>query len=159
MSLDSPNPEFDQAPRRTERAAFRYVRWDGRQRIDDLTADDVLAELSDDLLAESDLSAALARLLRRGMPGQSGRFDRMHGLNDLLRRLDAARSELLSRYQLSDVLSDIREELNEIVSAERRTVERKLASPADDKDADPALQKLASSIAQRRQEQLEALPE
>ena len=116
MTLDSPTPEFDQAPRRTERAPFRYVRWDGRQHIDDLTADDVLAELSDDLLAESDLSAALARLLRRGMPGQDGRFDGMRGLNDLLRRLDAARSDLLSRYQLSDVLSDIREELNEIVN-------------------------------------------
>ena len=34
MSLDSATPEFDQAPRRTERAPFRYVRWDGRQRID-----------------------------------------------------------------------------------------------------------------------------
>ena len=159
MSLDSTTPEFDQAPRRTERAPFRYVRWDGRQHIDDLTADDVLAELSDDLLAESDLSAALARLLRRGMPGQSGRFEGMRGLNDLLRRLDTARSDLLSRYQLSDVLSDIRQELDEIVGTERRTVERKLARPAADGAADLSLQQLASSLAQRRQEQLEALPE
>jgi uncharacterized protein with von Willebrand factor type A (vWA) domain len=159
MSLDSATPEFDQAPRRTERAPFRYVRWDGRQRIDDLTADDVLAELSDDLLAESDLGAALARLLRRGMPGQSGRFDGMRGLNDLLRRLDEAREDLLSRYQLNDVLSDIREELSEIVTTERRTVERRLASPADDALAEPALQELAASLARRRQEQLASLPE
>ena len=45
----------------TDRARpFRYLRWDGSQRLADLTADDVLAELSDDLLAESDLTAALA---------------------------------------------------------------------------------------------------
>ncbi len=161
MGLEAPDFEFDEAPRRTERAGFRYLRWDGSQRLDDLTADDVLAELSDDLLAESDLSAALARLLRRGMPGQSGRFDRMRGLNDLLRRLDGAREELLSRYQLSDVLSDIRQELNEIVAFERRAVERRLASPGQqgESPADPALQELAASLAERRQQQLEALPE
>jgi uncharacterized protein with von Willebrand factor type A (vWA) domain len=83
----------------------------------------------------------------------------MGGLNDLLRRLDAAREELLSRYQMSDVLSDIREELNEIVTTERRTVERRLTSPPDDAQADPSLQELAASLAQRRQDQLAALPE
>ena len=160
MTLPTPEFEFDQAPRRTERSGFRYVRWDGSQRLDDLSADDVLAELSDDLLAESDLSAALSRLLRRGMPGQAGRFDGMRGLNDLLRRLDAAREDLLSRYQLSDVLSDIREELNEIVTTERRAVERRLAPSGNEAEpADPSLQELAASLAERRQQQLEALPE
>jgi uncharacterized protein with von Willebrand factor type A (vWA) domain len=164
MSLDSSDFELPSSggepPRRTERWGFRYLRWDGSQRLDDFTADDVLSELSDDLLAESDLSAALARLMRRGITGQPGRFDRMRGLNDLLRRLGAAREDLLSRYQLSDVLSDIRQELDEIVVTERRAVERRLAAPGSvDKQPDPSLQQLAASLAQRRQEQLESLPE
>ena len=144
-------------PARTERGTFRYARWDGSQRLDDLSADDILAEMSDDLLAESDLNAALARLLNRGLRGEPGRFGKMSGLNDLLRRLGAAREDLLSRYQLNDVLSDIRQELDEIVASERRAVERRLAG--SDPAADAALQELASSLAERRQRQLEAMPE
>ncbi|MEX2548484.1 MAG: VWA domain-containing protein [Chloroflexota bacterium] len=150
-------PEFQRPPSRVERGSFRYARWDGSQRLDELSAHDVLAELSDDLLAESDLSAALARLLNRGLRGEPGRFDRLPGLNDLLRRLGAAREQLLARYQLGDVLADIRRELDEIVSAERRTVERRLAAPADGDQAD--LQELAAALAGRRQKQLESMPE
>ena len=163
MGLDA--PEFSegqsrpQPPSRVERGPFRYARWDGSQRLDDPSADDVLAELSDDLLAESDLSAALARLLNRGTRGQPGQ-PRLRGLNDLLRRLTAAREDLLSRYQLGDVMADIRREIDEIVATERRGVERRLAgggepSSADDKN----LGDLAASMAARRQDQLAALPD
>ena len=50
---DAPESDSTPAPRPHERRAFRYVRWDGRQRLDELNADDLLAVLSDDLLAES----------------------------------------------------------------------------------------------------------
>jgi uncharacterized protein with von Willebrand factor type A (vWA) domain len=144
-------------PGRTEHGPFRYARWDGSQRLDDLSADDVLAELSDELLAESDLNAALARLLARGMNGSPDRFDRLRGLNDLLRRLDAAREQLLSRYQLNDVLSDVREELAHIVAAERHAVDRLMAAaPAGDQ---PELEDLAAAMATRRQRQLDGLPD
>jgi uncharacterized protein with von Willebrand factor type A (vWA) domain len=147
-------------PWRIERGSFRYTRWDGSQRLDDLTADDVLAELSDDLLAESDLNAALARLLNRGLRGEPGRFGQLRGLNDLLRRLADARDDLLSRYQLDDVLSDVREELDEIVATERRAVERRLTRPSEPGDSDQeSLQDLAASLAKRRQRQLESMPD
>jgi len=159
MGLDP--ADLTRPPTRVERGSFRYGRWDGSQRLEDMSADDVLAELSDDLLAESDLNSALARLLNRGMRGEPGRFGGMRGLNELMRRLGKAREEMLSRYQLSDVLSDIRQELDEIVSAERRAVERRLASSGseDGAGADEKLRDLASSLAQRRQRQLESLPE
>ena len=38
---------------------FRYSRWDGSQRLDDLDAGDVLDALSDDLMNYGDLNAAL----------------------------------------------------------------------------------------------------
>ncbi len=46
--------------------SFRYSRWDGTQRVDDLDAGDVLDALSDDLMNYGDLNAALQRLLRWG---------------------------------------------------------------------------------------------
>jgi uncharacterized protein with von Willebrand factor type A (vWA) domain len=137
----------------------RYARWDGTQRIEDFSAEDVLDELSDDLLAESDLNGALARLISRGVRGGPGE---LRGLNDLLRRLDRARDEMLSRYQLNDVLADVRRELDEIVSLERRGIERRLAESSSrqtgtgDEAAD--VRGLAADLAARRQAQLEALP-
>ncbi|MGI8929659.1 MAG: hypothetical protein ACR2H0_09400, partial [Candidatus Limnocylindrales bacterium] len=147
-------------PGRIERGPFRYARWDGSQRLDDLSADDVLDELADDLLAESDLNSALARLLNRGMRGQQGRFGQLRGLNDIVRRLGAARQELMSRYQLGDVLSEIRAELDEIVAAERRAVERRLAgsTPGRGPDDQAELQEMAAGLAAKRQKQLESLP-
>jgi uncharacterized protein with von Willebrand factor type A (vWA) domain len=148
-------------PSLTSGGPYRYARWDGTQRLDDPSADDVLAELSDDLLAESDLSAAVARLLKRGLPGQTGRFGKLDGLNDLLRRLAAQREELLSQHQLGDVMSDIRRELDEIVGAERRGVERRLAGtdapgPVVARDE---MNAMAAAIAARRQQQLSELPD
>jgi len=157
-----PRPTDSQPPPgRIQRGPFRYARWDGSQSLDDLSAADVLDELADDVLAESDLNAALARLLNRGMRGQQGRFGNLRGLTDMVRRLGAARQELLSRYQLGDVLSDIRDELEEIVAAERRAVERRLAGspPGDGSDDQAELRDLAAGLAARRQKQLESLPE
>ena len=51
---------------------FRYSRWDGSQRVEDLDAGDVLDALSDDLMNYGDLNAALQRLLRWGSPNMQG---------------------------------------------------------------------------------------
>jgi len=148
------------------RSTFRYARWDGTQRLEDFSADDLLAELSDDLLAESDLSAALARLMQRGLRGEAGN---LNGLHDLLRRLARAREDMLSRFQLGDVLADVRAELDEVVNVERRGLERRLANAprreamdgdAREGDANAAdMRDLASDLASRRQAQLAALPD
>ena len=147
------------APGRTSPGPYRYARWDGRQRLDELTADDLLRELSDDILAESDLSSALARLLARGMRGDPQGEQRFAGLNELLRRLAEAREELLSKYELGDVLSDVRQELDDIVNIERRALERQIAGVArDQQTAEPQLREMASQMAAKRQEQLGNLP-
>lgn len=135
----------------------RYARWDGRQRLSDLSADEVLDSLSDDLVEEGDVEAALMRLLRRGVPGSAdGSRDPLTGLDALRRRLAQERRAALSRYQLDDVLGDIREELASIVAQERRGIERRLAGGGAD---DAGLERLAAELAARRQERLESLPE
>ena len=135
----------------------RYARWDGSQRLPDLTAEDILGAMSDDLMEESDVAEALMRLLRRGMPQRAnGLADPIGGLDALRKRLAQARRATLQRYKLDDVLADVRAELDAIVASERRGIERRLtASPGDA----PELGRLAADLAARRQERLEALPE
>src|SRR3990172_8836723 len=142
----------------------RYSRWDGSQRLD-FDADDVLDALSDDLLAEGDLAEALRRLLPRGFPPGRRAAERIAGLRELMERLAAKRREVLERYQVGDVLGDVRRELDEILDIERAGVERRLATPAvrgkrgaRSKDS-RGLEELARSIAERRRDALDALPD
>ena len=50
------------------RKPFRYSRWDGTQRLDDLDAESILDALSDDYMRHGDLRRALERLMRRASP-------------------------------------------------------------------------------------------
>lgn len=156
MALPDPR-DRDPDPWATYRGdEVRYARWDGSQRLPDLTADEVLGALADDLMEDGDVSEALMRLLRRGLPRRSdGMGDPIGGLDALRRRLAQARRESLQRYNLDDVLGDVQAELDGIVAVERRGIERRLAgSPGDT----PELGRLAADLAARRQERLDALP-
>jgi len=159
----------------------RYSRWDGSQQVPDLGADEILDELSNDVMAEGDLAEALRRLIERGWrSGDPTRAD-LPGLQDLMDRLGRRREELRERFDLGDVLGDIRRELDEIVEQERAGVERRLErsssasadlsatgdpgsapDPAATPDAgaapDPDLQKMLRDVAARRLDQLDALP-
>ncbi len=168
-------------------ARARYSRWDGSQRVADLDADEILDALADDVLSEGDLAEALRRLMERGWrTGDPSRGD-MVGLRDLLERLERRREALLDRYEIGDVLRDIRRELDEIVDDERAGVQRRLdesgrpsaANPAtagdaataaepagegepvgaDASDEDrPALRRMLRDVAARRLDQLDSLP-
>ena len=66
---EAPEPVPEATP--GYRGPYRYARWDGTQRLPDLSADEVLDALSDDLMAEGDLAEALRRLFERGMAGRA----------------------------------------------------------------------------------------
>ncbi len=51
---------------------FEYSRWDGSQVGFDIDADDVLAEITDDLLYHGDLNPALRRMLQQGFRDRNG---------------------------------------------------------------------------------------
>jgi uncharacterized protein with von Willebrand factor type A (vWA) domain len=139
--------------------AYRYSRWDGSQRLPDLDADRLIDALSDDLMAEGDLAAALRRLFRRGLdPGADPDAQRVAGTRELLERLAQRRRELLERYQLGDVMADVRERLDDIVATERRGVDRRRAE-AQQAEGDPALRRMLAELAARRAAQLDSLPE
>jgi uncharacterized protein with von Willebrand factor type A (vWA) domain len=145
--------------------AARYSRWDGSQTVGDLAADEILDALAEDVMADGDVGAALARLMERGWrSGDPARGD-MTGLGDLMERIARERERLLDRYEMGDVLRDVRQELDDIVATERAGVERRLeeaAAPSDGAgattDDDPELREMLRDIAARRLERLDGLP-
>ena len=98
---------------------IRYGRWSGTQNPlgTDVTADDVLDEVADDLIAGMDPAAAVRRLLRAGMSG------RVPGLEELRRRVAEARRREQSRLGLDGPLEAIRRELDRIVDTERAALD------------------------------------
>jgi uncharacterized protein with von Willebrand factor type A (vWA) domain len=149
--------------------AARYARWDGTQSIPALDADEIMDALADDVMAEGNLGEALRRLMERGWrAGDPTRRD-LAGLDDLRQRLRRQREELQERFQLRDVLADVRQELEEIVADERAGIERRLdeaAAPRPTTDAragqtasdDPKLRAMLRDAAARRLDQLNSLP-
>jgi uncharacterized protein with von Willebrand factor type A (vWA) domain len=141
--------------------AARYARWDGTQSIPALDADEILDALADDVMAEGDLAEALRRLMDRGWRAGDPTRPDLAGLNDLRERLRRQREELQERYQLRDVLADVRQELEEIVAEERAGIERRLdtaATPPEGTAVDPSLRAMLRDAAARRLDELEALP-
>ena len=101
-----------------------------------VSAQDVLDELADDLLAGEDIASALARLARTGLEGRGG-------LDDLHRRVAEARAREMARMGLDGPAQELAEALRPILDRERGAVE---AAPDD-------------PIAQARGDELDALPD
>jgi len=104
----------------------RYSRWDGTQDPlgPDVSAGDLLDEMSEDILAGAGAEGALQRILRQGM---SGRFTGLDALRARLR--DAARRER-ERLNLDAPLQEIERRLDEILEDERRTLSMYLEDDA-----------------------------
>jgi uncharacterized protein with von Willebrand factor type A (vWA) domain len=107
---------------------YRYSQWDGSQEIPPLDADDLLANITDDLMNFGDLQHALRNLLQRGMRNPLGQ--RLRGLRDLLQQLRQQRRQSLDRYNLSSAFDDIQKQLEEILQLEKETLDRRLDEAA-----------------------------
>jgi uncharacterized protein with von Willebrand factor type A (vWA) domain len=133
---------------------FRYSRWDGTQVGFELGADDVLAELTDDLLYHGDLNAALRRLLQSGFRDRAG--ERLQGIRELLERLRRRKRDELERWDLGGVYDDIAQELRDVVDQERRHLDD-LDRRARD-SADRRRQELTERANAERRAHLDLLP-
>src|SRR2546430_13113361 len=94
----------------------RYSRWDGTQAGFELEADDILSEITDDLLYHGDLNAALRRMMQSGFRDQNG--ERLAGMRELMERLRRRRKDELEKYDLGGVYDDIAQELRDVVEQE-----------------------------------------
>jgi len=107
---------------------FGYSRWDGTQVGFELDADDVLGELTDDVLYHGDLNAALRRLLQEGMPERD-----ISGIRELLAELHRRRRQDLDRHDLGGAYNDVAQALREVVDTERAALEELPASESDER--------------------------
>jgi uncharacterized protein with von Willebrand factor type A (vWA) domain len=96
----------------------RYSRWDDTQDPfgPELSAGELLEEISDDVLSGLGAEGALSRLLRRGMQGS------FNGLDALRSRLRERRAQEQANLDLAGPLEELRERLDDIVDRERSTL-------------------------------------
>src|ERR1700674_946492 len=92
-----------------------------------------------------DLNAAMQRLLRWGSPN-------MPGLEQLLKQPRDARERGLGRYNLDSTVEQLRQQVQDVIDAERQGIERRL------NEASPDAKKLLDRIAKQRNDQLDRLP-
>jgi uncharacterized protein with von Willebrand factor type A (vWA) domain len=114
---------------------YRYSEWDGTQEIPPLEADDILENLTDDLMNFGDLQHALRNLLQRGMKDPMGQ--RMQGLRDLLQQLRQQRRQTLDKYNLSSAFDDLKKRLNDILQREKDTIQRRLEDATQGQNGEP----------------------
>ena len=114
-----------------------YSRFDGTQAGFDIDADELLSQLTDDLLYHGDVGSALRRLLQSGFETPDG--ERVQGLRELIEQLRRQRREILEQHDPGSVYERVAEQLAEVLAAERAEIDR-LAEQA------------ATSVDQRRKE-------
>jgi uncharacterized protein with von Willebrand factor type A (vWA) domain len=102
-------------------ARYDYSEWDGTQEFTDIDVDDLLAGLTDDLLAGGDLDDALRRLLRSGMRTADG--EEIAGIRDLLEQLRRRRAEMLAEGDPDGRMAQLTEQLDEIEADERAAID------------------------------------
>ncbi len=100
--------------------AYRYSAWDGEQDLLQLDHEDIMAELSDYLLAQGDVQSALRQMMQRGMRNQP-----MLGLQELLQRLRNKRQQTLDQYNLNSAVNEIKDRLDQILATERAGIHRR----------------------------------
>ncbi len=136
-------------------ARYDYSDWDGTQEWGDLDPDDLLAELTDDLLAGGDLNDSLRRLMRSGMRTRDG--ERIMGMREMIERMRRRREELLKEGSPNAEMDRISKALDEVVQQERGAIDQ-LEQEAKDSGDDRRAQ-VTSDVATERRMSLDLLPQ
>ena len=133
---------------------LKYSRWDGTQVGFDLDADDIMAQMNDDLLYHGDLNAALRKMLQEGFKDRNG--EQVAGLREMLEKLRQRREETLENYDLGGVYDEIAQGLRDVVDQERDALQEMLDQARQ--SGDPRRQETAESSAANKNMQLDFLP-
>jgi len=133
---------------------IRYSRWDGSQVGFEVDADDVFAEITDDLLYHGDLNAALRRMMQSGFRDRND--EQVQGIREMLEKLRRKRRDELERYDLGGVYDDIAQELREVVEMERQGLDDLNREAAESGDA--RRQEITDQVVQEKNTELDLLP-
>ena len=136
-------------------ARYDYTEWDGTQEFADLDPDDLLAGLTDDLLAGGDLDDALRRLLRSGFRTADG--DEVAGLRDLLDQLRRRRQEMLAEGDPDGRMAELGQRLDEIEQDERAAIDDLVDEASS--SGDDRRQEVTDDVATERRMALDLQPD
>ena len=144
---------------------YRFSQWDGSQNIFDADAEELMDQLSSELLAHGDLMKALREMMRQGIQNRDGQ--QMPGLRDLMQQLRNQRQQQLEQYNMDSVIEDIEKRLEEILTTERQGIARRLedaqreiqAAEGPERAEMESLNKLLEQRVLRNLEKLDNLPE
>ena len=130
----------------------RYVQWDDAEESA-VDIDQLFDAMAEDLIRDGDMDLALQKAFRWGFQKPDGTH--MGGLRDLVQRLRRQRQQLIDQFDFNSIVDDIREELRQIVGAERQTLaERRQALDEMDDEQANAL----GAYLDKRSQKLDALP-
>ncbi len=132
-----------------------YSRWDGTQVGFELDADDIMAQLNDDLLYHGDLNAALRKMLQNGFKDRNG--EQVKGMQELLQKLRERRQQRLEENNLGGVYDEINDALSEVLDMERNAIEEIVEKARN--SGDQRRQETAEGMAMEKQMSLDFLPQ
>jgi uncharacterized protein with von Willebrand factor type A (vWA) domain len=132
-----------------------YSRWDGTQVGFEVDADDVMAQINDDLLYHGDINAALRKLLQEGFKDKAG--NDVSGMRELLEKLRKRREEALENNNLGGVYDEIAQALRDLVEEERAAIQDMLDQAKQ--SGDERRTETAESAASMKNMQLDFLPQ
>ena len=145
--------------------AYRYSRWDGTQQIFDIDANQLMDQLSEELLKEGDVMRALREMFRNGVRNQDGQ--QLPGFKDLMERLKNQRRQQLQQHNMDSVVDDLKEKLEEILRTERGGIQQRLQdaqeqvsqASEEDRTQQESLYQLLEQRTQRNLDKLDNLPD
>ena len=135
---------------------YEYRGWDDSQDTEILSAEEILDNLSDELLSSGNLQQALQNLLQRG-PG-SAQSDQMQGLRDLLQQLRQMRRDQLDKYDLGSAIENINQTVENILEIEKDTLNKSIHNQNPNTDDNAEFQSILENIANKKQNFLDQLP-
>ncbi|MFH1486841.1 MAG: hypothetical protein ABIH46_12290, partial [Chloroflexota bacterium] len=99
---------------------YRYSQRDSDQEEAELLPDELMEELSNQLMTQGSLSRAFHMMTQSGV-GKEGE-KKVKGLLDLLKKLRSLRQETLDKYKLSTLMDDLRRRMEQVKRAEREGI-------------------------------------
>ena len=143
--------------------SYRYSSWDGTQELFDIDANQLMDQLSEELLEQGDVMRALREMFRNGVQNQEGQ--QLSGLKALMERLKNQRRQQLQQHNMDSVVDDLKEKLEEILKTERQGIDQRRQeaqeqvsqSSDEDRSQQESLYKLLEGRTQRNLDKLENL--
>lgn len=102
---------------------YRYSEWDGTQPPLKLDKDELMDELAQGLMHDSDLSFILWKMQREDR--KNGQ-ERLTGLQKLLQRLLEEKQKQLGKYDLDTMMAEMKKKMDDIVKQEQASILKKL---------------------------------